>query len=53
MFGRVHREGRRAGPLLSLDEAIALTERVIDYMERNALPKERLGMLIDWGGKSS
>ena len=47
MFGRVHREGRQAGPLLSLDEAVALTGRVIDYMERNALPKERLGMLID------
>ena len=47
MFGRVHREGRRAGPLLSQDEAVALTERVIDYMERNALPKERLGLLID------
>jgi dissimilatory sulfite reductase (desulfoviridin) alpha/beta subunit len=47
MFGRVHREGRQAGPLLSLDEAIALTEKVIDYMERNAHPKERLGMLID------
>jgi dissimilatory sulfite reductase (desulfoviridin) alpha/beta subunit len=47
MFGRVHRVGRQAGPLLSLDEAIALTGRVIDYMERNALPKERLGMLID------
>jgi len=46
-FGRVHREGRRAGPLFSSDEAIALTERVIDYMERNARPKERLGMLID------
>jgi len=47
MFGRVHREGRQAGPLLSQDEAIALTERVIEYMERNALPKERLGKLID------
>lgn len=47
MFGRVHREGKTTGPLLSLDEAVALTERVVDYMERNALPKERLGMLID------
>jgi dissimilatory sulfite reductase (desulfoviridin) alpha/beta subunit len=47
MFGRVHRVGRQAGPLLSSDEAIALTERVIDYMEKNARPKERLGLLID------
>ncbi|VVB72239.1 Assimilatory ferredoxin-dependent nitrite reductase [uncultured archaeon] len=46
-FGRDHREGRRAGELLSSDEAVALTERVIEYMERNARPKERLGMLID------
>jgi dissimilatory sulfite reductase (desulfoviridin) alpha/beta subunit len=50
-FGRVHRVGQRAGPLLSLNEAVALTERVIDYMEQNARPKERLGMLIDRVGR--
>lgn len=46
-FGKVHREGRQAGPLLSEEEAVALTGRVLDYMEKNALPKERLGMLIN------
>jgi dissimilatory sulfite reductase (desulfoviridin) alpha/beta subunit len=47
MFGRVHREGHRAGQQLSLSEAVDLTGRVIDYMEQNAEPKERLGKLID------
>ncbi len=46
-FGRFHREGRPAGPLLSEAEAIELTGKVLDYMEKNARPKERLGMLID------
>jgi dissimilatory sulfite reductase (desulfoviridin) alpha/beta subunit len=46
-FGRVHREGRPAGPLLSEDEAIELTGKVLDYTEKNARQKERLGMLID------
>ena len=46
-FGKVHRKGRQAGPILSEDEAVALTERVLDCMEKNARPKERLGMLID------
>jgi dissimilatory sulfite reductase (desulfoviridin) alpha/beta subunit len=32
---------------LSSDEGIALTEKVIDFMGKNAHPKERLGMLID------
>ncbi len=47
MFGRAHREGQRVGPLLSPEEAVAVTDRVIDYMERNAKPGERLGKLID------
>lgn len=47
MFGRTHREGRQVGPLMSTDEAVAMTEKVIDYMERNAKPGERLGKLID------
>ena len=47
MFGRVHREGHRAGQLLSLNEAVALSERVIVFMEQNERPKERLGALID------
>lgn len=50
-FGRVHRVGQQAGPLLSLNEAISLTERVIGYMEQNARPKERLGVLIDRVGR--
>jgi dissimilatory sulfite reductase (desulfoviridin) alpha/beta subunit len=33
--------------MLSLNEAVALSERVIGYMEQNARPKERLGILID------
>jgi anaerobic sulfite reductase subunit C len=47
MFGRAHKEGQRAGPLLSPGEAVAVAEKVIDYMERNAEPGERLGNLID------
>jgi dissimilatory sulfite reductase (desulfoviridin) alpha/beta subunit len=47
MFGCAHREGRRAGPLLSPEEAVAVTEKVIDYMERNAKSGERLGNMID------
>lgn len=47
MFGRAHREGRRVGPLLSPEEAVAMTEKIIDYMGRNAQPGERLGKLID------
>jgi dissimilatory sulfite reductase (desulfoviridin) alpha/beta subunit len=52
MFGRIHREGKRVGPLLSPEEAVAMTEKVIDYMERNAKPGERLGKLIDRVGMS-
>lgn len=47
MYGRTHREGQRVGPLMSPDEAVAMTEKVIDYMERNAKQGERLGKLID------
>ena len=47
MFGRAHREGQRIGPLLSPEEAVAATEKVVDYMNRNAKPGERLGKLID------
>lgn len=47
MFGRAHREGKRVGPLLTPEEAVLMTEKVIDYMERNARPGERLGKLID------
>jgi dissimilatory sulfite reductase (desulfoviridin) alpha/beta subunit len=47
MFGRAHRVGGRAGPLLSPEEAVTVTEKVIDYMEHNAMPGERLGNLID------
>ena len=47
MFGRDHREGQRAGPLLTPEEAVAMTEKIIDYMEKNAKPGERLGKLID------
>lgn len=47
MFGRARREGQRVGPLLSPEEAVAMTEKVIDYIERNAKPGERLGKLID------
>jgi dissimilatory sulfite reductase (desulfoviridin) alpha/beta subunit len=47
MFGRAHREGLMVGPLLSPEDAVAMTEKVIDFMDKNAKPGERLGNLID------
>lgn len=46
-FGRAKRIGQRVGPLQSPDDAVAFTRAVIDYMEENARPKERLGEMID------
>ncbi|HWQ20935.1 MAG TPA: hypothetical protein VN455_14235 [Methanotrichaceae archaeon] len=47
MFGRAHRIGVPVGGLLSADEAVELVGKVIEYMEKNGRPGERLGALID------
>lgn len=47
MFGRTHAEGKRVGPLLSTEEAVAITEKIIDYLQQNAKQGERLGKLIE------
>lgn len=47
MFGKAHRVGAPVGRLLSAEEAVELVERVIDYMEKNAMPGERLGAIME------
>ncbi len=46
-FGRVKRAGQRMGRLQSADNAADLVGRIIDYLEENAEPGERLGAMID------
>ncbi|TDT51287.1 4Fe-4S binding protein [Fonticella tunisiensis] len=46
-FGRRYRIGDRLETLISIDEAVEITERVIAFYDKNGLPGERLADVVD------
>jgi dissimilatory sulfite reductase (desulfoviridin) alpha/beta subunit len=50
-FGRVKQAGTQIGKLQSADGAATLAGKIIDYLEQNAKPGERLGAMIDRIGR--
>ncbi len=46
-FGREYRMGKRVKGLYTIEEAVELTGRILDYYKNHAEPKERFGDMVE------